>query len=130
MRRFRATVAGAVAVLVGVSGCAAARAQTAAPQAAPTRVGAENPASAAGAERAEARDAGETADDVPDLAFLEYLGSWQADDDEWLLIAEWHENEGRDRDEVEGGTRAERRAAAEAEARRARAKRKDDEKDD
>jgi hypothetical protein len=27
--------------------------------------------------------------DVPDLDFLEYLGSWQAEDDEWLAIAEW-----------------------------------------
>jgi hypothetical protein len=26
---------------------------------------------------------------VPDLAFLEYLGSWQGDDDEWLAIKEW-----------------------------------------
>ena len=25
----------------------------------------------------------------PDLAFLEYLGSWQADDDEWVLITQW-----------------------------------------
>jgi hypothetical protein len=27
--------------------------------------------------------------DAPDLAFLEYLGSWQAGDDEWVEIAEW-----------------------------------------
>ena len=26
---------------------------------------------------------------APDLAFLEYLGSWQGDDDEWLAIKEW-----------------------------------------
>ena len=26
---------------------------------------------------------------VPDLAFLEYLGSWQGDDDEWIAIKEW-----------------------------------------
>ena len=26
---------------------------------------------------------------VPDLAFLEYLGSWQGDDDEWLAVKEW-----------------------------------------
>jgi hypothetical protein len=24
----------------------------------------------------------------PDIDFLEYLGSWQADDEEWLVIAE------------------------------------------
>lgn len=26
---------------------------------------------------------------APDLAFLEYLGSWQEDDAEWLIVAEW-----------------------------------------
>ncbi len=29
------------------------------------------------------------ADAAPDLEFLEYLGSWQADDAEWLAIREW-----------------------------------------
>jgi hypothetical protein len=28
-------------------------------------------------------------DAPPDLEFLEYLGSWQAADDEWLVIHEW-----------------------------------------
>jgi len=28
-------------------------------------------------------------DAPPDLEFLEYLGSWQGDDDEWLAIKEW-----------------------------------------
>jgi hypothetical protein len=28
-------------------------------------------------------------DTPPDLDFLEYLGSWQADDDEWLVIHDW-----------------------------------------
>ena len=27
--------------------------------------------------------------DAPDLDLLEYLGSWQGDDDEWLAISEW-----------------------------------------
>jgi hypothetical protein len=31
-------------------------------------------------------------DAVPDLAFLEYLGSWQGDDDEWLAIKEWDQD--------------------------------------
>lgn len=31
---------------------------------------------------------------VPDLAFLEYLGSWQGDDDEWLAIKEWDQDAG------------------------------------
>lgn len=29
------------------------------------------------------------ASEAPDLAFLEYLGSWQEDDADWLLVAEW-----------------------------------------
>jgi hypothetical protein len=29
---------------------------------------------------------------VPDLAFLEYLGSWQGDDDEWLAVKEWDQD--------------------------------------
>jgi len=31
----------------------------------------------------------------PDLDFLEYLGSWQENDEEWLAVAEW-EREGKD----------------------------------
>jgi hypothetical protein len=31
-------------------------------------------------------------DAAPDLEFLEYLGSWQADDDEWLAIREWEKD--------------------------------------
>lgn len=27
--------------------------------------------------------------DTPDLALLEYLGSWQGDDEEWLAVSEW-----------------------------------------
>jgi len=27
-------------------------------------------------------------DEAPDLAFLEYLGSWQESDEEWLVVAE------------------------------------------
>jgi hypothetical protein len=29
---------------------------------------------------------------APDLDFLEYLGSWQGDDDEWLAIKEWDQD--------------------------------------
>jgi hypothetical protein len=29
---------------------------------------------------------------APDLAFLEYLGSWQGNDDEWLAIKEWDQD--------------------------------------
>jgi len=35
-------------------------------------------------------------DAAPDLAFLEYLGSWQADDDEWLVIREWDKEHPQD----------------------------------
>ena len=35
---------------------------------------------------AQSKDA---AAEPPGLDFLEYLGSWQADDDEWYEIAEW-----------------------------------------
>ena len=27
--------------------------------------------------------------EVPDLDLLEYLGSWQGDDEEWLAVSEW-----------------------------------------
>lgn len=27
--------------------------------------------------------------DGPDLDLLEYLGSWQGDDEEWLAVVEW-----------------------------------------
>lgn len=42
--------------------------------------------------------------DAPELDFLEYLGSWQGGDDEWLVIPEWEaedEDDGDDRDAVE-----------------------------
>ncbi len=42
--------------------------------------------------------------DAPDLAFLEYLGSWQSDDDEWVLIAQWDKDHPRQEsgEEVDG----------------------------
>ena len=33
--------------------------------------------------------AGADEPDAPDLALLEYLGSWQGDDEEWLAVSEW-----------------------------------------
>lgn len=36
--------------------------------------------------------AGQPKDAAPDLAFLEYLGSWQGGDDEWLAIKEWDQD--------------------------------------
>jgi hypothetical protein len=36
---------------------------------------------------------------APDLDFLEYLGSWQADDDEWWEIAEWDKDTRADPDD-------------------------------
>jgi hypothetical protein len=30
---------------------------------------------------------------VPELDFLEYLGSWQAEDEEWVIEAGWEDDE-------------------------------------
>jgi hypothetical protein len=38
-------------------------------------------------------------DDEPDLGFLEYLGSWEETDEEWLIVAEL-ERELEDEDEA------------------------------
>lgn len=35
----------------------------------------------------------------PDLDFLEYLGAWAEDDDEWLAIEEWEKDQAEPRDE-------------------------------
>jgi len=37
-------------------------------------------------------------DDEPDLSFLEYLGSWQAGDDEWLFVADLEDEQAADED--------------------------------
>ncbi|HEY8521474.1 MAG TPA: hypothetical protein VIN61_15465 [Gammaproteobacteria bacterium] len=56
--------------------------------------------------------AGADRDDAPppDLELLEYLGSWQEGDDEWLVVEEWRRREparpperGRRRNEDEQG---------------------------
>jgi hypothetical protein len=31
---------------------------------------------------------------IPDLDFLEYLGAWAGEDDEWLAIEEWQKDNG------------------------------------
>ena len=33
---------------------------------------------------------------TPDLDFLEYLGAWAEDDDEWLAIEEWRKDNAAD----------------------------------
>jgi hypothetical protein len=33
---------------------------------------------------------------LPDLDFLEYLGAWAEEDDEWLAIEEWQKANGAD----------------------------------
>jgi hypothetical protein len=38
----------------------------------------------------------------PDLDFLEYLGAWAEEDDEWLAIEEWQKDIGADSDDAEG----------------------------
>ena len=42
---------------------------------------------------AQAQDAAENPPS-PDLDFLEYLGTWAEEDDEWLAIEEWEKDNG------------------------------------
>jgi hypothetical protein len=35
----------------------------------------------------------------PDLDFLEYLGAWAEEDDEWLAIEEWEKDNGAEPEE-------------------------------
>ena len=59
-------------------------------------------------------------DDAPDLAFLEYLGSWQDSDEDWLVVAE--QMLGEPVEDIED--------AAEADPDEPAATRRDDEKQD
>ena len=45
---------------------------------------------------------------APDLDFLEYLGTWAEEDDEWLAIEEWEKDEVAEPDEDPEGSEAER----------------------
>jgi hypothetical protein len=38
--------------------------------------------------------------ETPDLAFLEYLGSWEGSDEEWVLFSEEEETRSDDEDEA------------------------------
>jgi hypothetical protein len=49
-----------------------------------------------------AQEADAESGEGPDLEFLEYLGSWAEEDDEWLELEEW-----RKRDPQEADDRAE-----------------------
>ena len=42
-------------------------------------------------------------EEKPDLDFLEYLGSWQESDEEWLAVAEW-EGAGQVKDDARAAT--------------------------
>lgn len=55
--------------------------------------------------------AAQEADDavVPDLDFLEYLGAWAGEDDEWLAIEEWRKGNPEDEGEAADGDDAERK---------------------
>jgi hypothetical protein len=72
MRRIAAALIGALCFVRGAAG-----------QPPPTQA----PPPRATLPRAAPRDAA-----APDLAFLEYLGSWQGDDDEWIAIKEWDQD--------------------------------------
>ncbi len=50
-------------------------------------------------------------EELPDLEFLEYLGSWEASDEEWLLFEDG-ENEAAADEELESATGAEKRKVA------------------
>ena len=39
----------------------------------------------------------------PDLDFLEYLGAWAEEDDEWLAIEEWEKDNGAEPEEDSEG---------------------------
>jgi hypothetical protein len=58
----------------------------------------------AGAAAQEADDAA-----VPDLDFLEYLGAWAGEDDEWLAIEEWRKGNPEDDGEAADDEDAERK---------------------
>jgi hypothetical protein len=44
----------------------------------------------------------------PDLDFLEYLGAWAEDDDEWLASEEWAKDEAVEPDEDAQGSESEK----------------------
>ena len=64
--------------------------------------------SAAAGLRALAAQEPEPAEPGPDLDFLEYLGAWAEEDDEWLAIEEWQKDNAAAPDEdPEGSERRE-----------------------
>lgn len=44
-------------------------------------------------------DQGPDQEQSPDLDFLEYLGTWAEEDDEWLAIEEWEKDNGAEPEE-------------------------------
>jgi hypothetical protein len=46
---------------------------------------------------------------APDLDFLEYLGAWAEDDDEWLAIEEWHKGNAEEEGERDRRSREKER---------------------
>jgi hypothetical protein len=44
----------------------------------------------------------------PDLDFLEYLGTWAEEDDEWLAIEEWQKDEAAEPDSDAQGSETEK----------------------
>jgi hypothetical protein len=44
----------------------------------------------------------------PDLDFLEYLGTWAEEDDEWLAIEEWQKDDAAEPDEGTEGSETEK----------------------
>ena len=50
----------------------------------------------------------EPAEPGPDLDFLEYLGTWAEEDDEWLAIEEWAKDEAAEPDSDTQGSETEK----------------------
>jgi hypothetical protein len=50
----------------------------------------------------------EPAEPGPDLDFLEYLGTWAEEDDEWLAIEEWEKDEATEPDSDTQGSETEK----------------------
>jgi len=59
-------------------------------------------------QRGQERDPGRAQESAPDLDFLEYLGAWAEEDDEWLAIETWEKELREGADEAPEGSEDER----------------------
>ena len=59
-------------------------------------------------EREPERGRGREQEPLPELDFLEYLGTWAEEDDEWLAIETWEKDNADEADEDPEGSERER----------------------